>query len=348
MTLRGPAHPDTFRIKVGRNRERHYYDPLPADDLKPACIDVWPSVSRIKKAATQDWSNVSIRRCADWAASPEGQDFFARKPDGETVRTQFFGANRAGLSKALDRGNSIHEYMDAKATGGYIKVVPDAEPYIPAVNAFIDDCKPEWVLSEVVLINRTIGYGGTADAVTVALDLPNVGNVLIDWKTRTSADQHAAYDEDCWQVAAYAHAEYMIIDDGGQARRAPLPKLDGGLIVSLAPESYKLYPVDLDTSWDTFLALTSFWMSKTDRTYAGNPIHVPRATFEPLKPVDIESLRNRVLWIRDNSPEGIELLGQRWPAGVPTFKQGGPTDVWQATILAKVIDSVERDAAVSF
>ena len=50
MTLRGPAHPDTYRVQVGRYGDRYYHDPLPADGTWDATDDQWPSVSIVKNA----------------------------------------------------------------------------------------------------------------------------------------------------------------------------------------------------------------------------------------------------------------------------------------------------------
>jgi hypothetical protein len=271
MKLHGPAHPDTFRVKVGRYGDRHYYDPLPACDIAPACEDVWPSVTTIKRAAGKDWSWTSLERAADYLARR------AKELDGlnaAEIHTRLLEVNKAGLNRAGNRGSSIHQLIEARAAGKTLladEMVAEAKAYIPAVDAFLDDCQPEWLLSEVVIMNRAVGYGGTGDAGIVI----DGQRYFVDWKTRRSADKHNAYDEECWQVAAYMRGEYMIVDRDGQATRERVPEFDGGLIVSLAPEGYRLYPIYVDQAWETFQELAAFARGK-GRTFRGKPMSVPK------------------------------------------------------------------------
>jgi hypothetical protein len=63
----------------------------------------------------------------------------------------------------------------------------------------------------------------------------------------------------------------MIVDVDGVAVRRPLPQFDGALVVSLAPEGYRLYPVDLEEARAGFEALAAFWKVK-QRSPIGKPI----------------------------------------------------------------------------
>jgi hypothetical protein len=228
-------------------------------------------VTTIKKAAGKDWSWTSLERAAGYLTTKRDE------LDGlntAEIHARLLEVNKAGLTRAGNRGSSIHALIEARAAGKTLlaeEMTPEAADYIPAVDAFLDECQPEWLLSEVVIVNRTVGYGGTGDAGIVI----DGRRYFVDWKTRRSADKHNAYDEECWQVAAYMMGEYMIVDRDGHAVRERVPAFDGGLIVSLAPEGYRLYPIDVEKSWESFQDLAAF-AARKGRTFHGKPLSVPR------------------------------------------------------------------------
>ena len=265
-TLKGPADPDEFRVKVGRYGARHYHDPLPADGTWEATDAIWPSVSTVKKAAGKDWSNVSLERAAKYLADKRHE--LDGMNAGE-ILGRLKEVNRAGLSRAGERGTEIHRIAEAVADGQELMTatIPDAAPYVPALRAFMEDHQPEWLLSEVVAINRSVGYGGTLDAV-VQLGRQRF---IIDWKTRSK--EHGAYAEEGWQLAAYARCDYIIFTENGRAVRRPFPDVDGALIVSITTDGYRLFPVDTAKAWDGFKALRSFWsFAQADAKPIGKPI----------------------------------------------------------------------------
>jgi hypothetical protein len=341
--LRGPADPDQFRVRIGSYR--HYFDNLPACDLAPATDATWPAVSSVKNAAGKDWSYVTMGRiAAKLAAEP---DAFKGKPE-KAIYNDLVALNKSELDRAQGRGTDVHQLLEAKAFGGDVMLTVDAEPYRAAVEQFLADCQPDIFLSEVVVINRTLGYGGTGDAWAI-INHPDLGRILLDWKTRSGADKHAAYDEECWQVGgAYFHGEYMIVEENGQAVRRPLPELDGAGIVSIAPEGYKIIPIKIPESWTTFQALYGFWKSKAGVSFSGNPIYIRRATPAAADSEQVAKLRKAVEWIKAQSPAGLAMLAANWPDGVPTFTAGGPTTIDHCTSLALVVEKVNREANVPF
>jgi hypothetical protein len=235
--LHGPAHPDAFRVKVGRFGDRWYHDPLPACANWPATDEQWPSVTTIKKAKSKDWSHVSLGRAAAYLATRADE---LKGLNVDEIHARLLEVNKSGLNRAADRGSSIHHVIEAAAAGQEIMgaLVPDAEPYLPAVRAMLDELRPDFLFSEVVSINRTVGYGGTFDAVI------RIGDAayLVDWKTRKPG-KHGAYAEEGAQLAAYACADYWIVQQGDQAVRIPPAPLDGLLVVSITPEGHRCYPV---------------------------------------------------------------------------------------------------------
>ena len=74
-------------------------------------------------------------------------------------------------------------------------------------------------------------------------------------------------------MGGYGRAQYIIIDDDDPdnphgAKRAPIPELDGGLIISIKSDSYEVYPVDLDRAFDHFTALHAWWVARRDERKA--------------------------------------------------------------------------------
>lgn len=342
MTLRGPAAPDEFRVQVGRYGDRWYHDPLPADDTWPLCSDTWPSVTTIKKASDRDWSWVSLERAASYLADRRGE---LDGMNAAEIHARLLEVNKAGLGRAASRGSDIHRIVEDLAAGQQMMtaLVPEAEPYIPAVQAFINEMRPEWLLSEVVAISRTHGYAGTLDGV-IAIG----GNAyLVDYKTR-KAGKHGAHLEEGWQLAAYARADYIIVNDGGMAVRKPMPHLDGALIISIEPGGYRTYPVDLDEAWEGFRTLRRLWADK-QRSVIGKPVRLePLPTPQPAATDRRQRTVKRIERLRDEHPELLKTLAARWPSGVPTIKQSDAHTDEQLDAIDGVLTRIEADGGVPF
>lgn len=359
--LHGPAHPDEFRVKVGRWGERWYHDPLPACDLAAACEDAWPSVTTIKKASDRDWTWVSLERAATYLEQRRGE---LDGLNAAEIHARLLEINKAGLTRAANRGTSIHHVMEALAAGGQLPdLSAEAKPYLPACQRFLDEARPEWLLSEVVSISRTHGYGGTFDAV-IGID---GGTFLVDWKTR-KAGKHGAYDEEAWQLAAYANADYIIVDHDGQAVRQKMPHLDGAYIISLAPEGYRPYPVNLEEAWESYLTLRSFWDRKrcdhvgkpvrfaTTPTKIGDvlPAAVADIAAAEIAPADLlpsPQLRQWILdrlAVLDGYPAAKREMRERWPGFIPKFSTGHTHTGIELRTLANVLNEIEREFSVPF
>ncbi len=270
MTLRGPAHPDEFRVQVGRFRQRWYVDPLPEDDIAGATTDKWPSVTTVGNAWPKFLQNWAARMAAEFAAD----NLATLEPLDRQARIDLISkAPDRHRDKAASRGSSIHDLLEQLAGGQepMIELTPDAEPYLPAMRALLADCQPEYVLSEVVAISRELGVGGTLDAVW---RIPQLGDGLwlVDFKTRA---EHRVYPENAVQLGFYGSADYVIVERDGQAARAVLPELEGALVITITPDGYRLHPVDLEPARAGAGVLREFWeVQRCD--FVGQPLHIPR------------------------------------------------------------------------
>jgi hypothetical protein len=184
------------------------------------------------------------------------------KPEARLKRLK--GLDELAGEQARNRGGDVHRMAEARLYGVELQLPDDAPgaAYQPIVAKMMAELAPEMVAAEFVAINRTLnlsGYGGTGDAV-LKID---GGLWIVDWKSRGEDSDHAAYGGEGAQVAAYHGAEYWIVDDGqGGAKRIRPLELAGGLIVSIKPDSYEVFPVDLAKAFDHWAATHAWWIAQ--------------------------------------------------------------------------------------
>lgn len=370
VMLRGPA-PERFRTSY--YGARWYIDPLPADDTWPATQDKWPAVSTIKKAWTKPFrkklpTGDTVPLDAYWAAEFTVDNLpaiNALAADKAAAMALICGAGARTLNRAADRGTGVHTVLEDLAAGKEPDpIFTDAavQPYIPACRQFINDWQPRWLAAEFVVINRTLGFGGTGDAI-IAVDIPGHGTYigLTDWKSR--GGQHGCYEEEVAQIGGYSLADYIVVNGPDQQPvRTALPDLDGGFVVSINPDGYELYPVGLEEARSAFRAMHTSWREhregqKIARKARGNPLMpavtspavrvTERPTADTTTPPCVVSAE-RAAWLANRILNlGKDKVAPHWPAGVPTLKQGGLTDTHVDEIV-KVLDRLEADHGVPF
>lgn len=267
VQLVGPADPDHYRVQVGRFGDRFYCDPLDGDGVWAPTDRTFPSVTVVKKASGEDWSNAARKRIAGRLQDPnERRRIDGLAPDDLLSTLQMWDQN--GLDRAGKRGEDTHAYIAARLDGvtrPFMHPDSQAQDFIPAVESFLNAYRPTLVAraKEVVGINRSlngIGYGGTFDAI---IDIDGK-QWLVDWKTR--AEKHVIYALEGPQAGAYFGFDYMIVEHGGKAVREELPRLDGGLIVSLIPTGFKVFEIDLPEAFEHFTALHAWWIARRSET----------------------------------------------------------------------------------
>lgn len=375
--------PDDFRIEY--RKQRWYVDPLPADDRWEFTTESWPAVSTVKKAWDKPYRKQITNEHGDtetvpWAAWACATHVVANRhhltnADEDALFLSVARAAERTLTKAADRGTELHRIVELLAGGqAPMLLEPDAEPYLPAVHAFLDECQPTYVATEQVVIAREHperpGWGGTFDAILV---LDGV-RYLTDYKSRSS-DKHAAYAEEAVACAAYARADYCIAEVDGAAVREDIPPVDAGLIVTFTADGrYELHPIDLDHAWLGWEAMLRGWtMKKTGQSFARKAIGKPidKAKLSTVEPTPVAGVpgaapveqgagdahapapADRVEWLRQRAAlilaheKAKDTLLRRWPEGVPTFKQGGHT-ADHAALIEAVLDGVEADHELPF
>jgi hypothetical protein len=171
------------------------------------------------------------------------------------------------------RGTGVHRLVEAHALG---RPAPDhtveEAAYLPGYIAFVDRFRPRFRHVEVAVVNLTHGDAGRADILVTFGDQPAEPLTVCDWKTW----QTRAYPEVVLQLAALAHAEYLIREkEDGTRTLVPMPPVDRGIAVRLHPDledGYAVFKVDIgDDTFAAFLGLLAAlpFARSGDRTLTG-------------------------------------------------------------------------------
>jgi hypothetical protein len=330
--LRGPAHPEEFRVNVGR--ARWYHDPLPAVPEFDVDTSPVPAVTTVKSAGPSGGLPYWYAEQAAIAAVDDRQAW--AELERQAAIDHIKGAPNRVRDRAADRGSSLHDVIEARLLGQQIRdhmLGGDSVPYIPAIDKFLEEWQPELVQSEVVVFGATEhgGYGGTKDA---RLRLSGVGVADVDWKTRsaTARNPHTVYETEAAQLGAYAGASYVIAqDDDGNAVRIANERPDVCLLFTCTPDgNYRLHPVDVAKAWTAWDRLYGWWAATRDLG-VGRPLHVsagpPRKPRPAPAPEAVETAwddagadpqRALAARIRGLDDAEREWLRERWPDACPT------------------------------
>lgn len=252
---------------------RWYCDPLPTCDVADATDDKWPAVTTLKGAWRQEFRkrhgeevfNLDALRVALFA--DDNWQRLSDHPDRVAVMARSAAAD---LNAAADRGTAVHSMIEEFTTGqGVLWAGETAQEYADTCRRLVAEMQMTILLSEVVVIRRATddccGWGGTVDAIVSIGDK----NYVIDWKSRGADSSHSAYEGESTQCGAYALGDYAIVSTPDGDKRVPLPELHGGLIVSIKPDDYAVFPIDLQHARTAALDLAACWDTKRHGTAAG-------------------------------------------------------------------------------
>ncbi|MEU8334859.1 hypothetical protein [Micromonospora tulbaghiae] len=182
-------------------------------------------------------------------------------------------------ARRADEGTRIHDVAEWWALHGEIKPYDDdIAPYIASFEAWVAEyglTPDDFLVSEVIVVNRTAGYAGTCDGIVIfhadrsdaaAKLVARVTGIpwkqckkrgltvtlVIDFKTR-EGDEPKFYAPQALQVTGYRHAETLRIK--GTDVEVPMIPTDGGLLVQIRPDGVtpRLVMTDDDTFQRGFL-----------------------------------------------------------------------------------------------
>ena len=153
------------------------------------------------------------------------------------------------------------------------KPTPDPDPSIAghaaSFRAFLDEWMPEFEMTEATVYSRSESYAGTLDAIAV---IPGLGRVLLDYKTSGSG----VYPEAALQLAMYRHAEFVGLPDGSEA---PMPQVDGCVVVWVRADGYDVIPVIADEQVfrsALYVREVMRWAEETSKGVIGQPMPLPK------------------------------------------------------------------------
>lgn len=180
------------------------------------------------------------------------------------------GSPNRDRDRKSDLGSAVHKEVEDIILGKPRKAEWDGElaAFKPHWDKFVADFTPEFLASEATIWNRTEMYAGTLDWIA------KIGNKVVLGDVKTGK---GIYAEVALQLCAYAHGEFVLLDDGTEE---PLPDIDGAVALHLRPDGYEVIPVHLsDAVWDAFRYVREVfrWTDEISKGVLGNPIHGPDA-----------------------------------------------------------------------
>lgn len=356
-----PSPADPARFRTDYRRQRWYVDPLPACEVAEASGDKWPALSTIKRAwnstfrktwaedgNTYDLDPLRVALYAD-----ENWSTLAALPRAERVPLLTRSA-KADLDEAAKRGTAVHAALDLLLGGDEKGAAEVCHPdYWSTVRRMVTDLGLDLVHAERVAICRTHGWGGTFDGIATIDDKA----YLIDWKTRGADSKHGAYEAEAAQLGGYSLADYMVVEgDNGEAQRVKLPALAGGLVISIKPDSWEAYPVDLTAGAEACRELKSAWATIANGKSYGRKAIGKGWTIAPpadgvIEPPPQPVPADRSEWITQRietlvmSSAAKAMLAESWPAGLA---KRGPWDDDQIATIVAVLEPIETAVEAPF
>ena len=180
------------------------------------------------------------------------------------------GAPYRERDRKANVGSALHALAEAHVLG---RPTPDPDPSIAghaaSFRAFLDEWRPTFEMTEATVYSRSESYAGTLDAIAV---IPGLGRVLLDYKTSGSG----VYPEAALQLAMYRHAEFVGLPDGSEA---PMPQVDGCVVVWVRADGYDVIPVIADEQVfrsALYVREVMRWAEETSKGVIGQPMPLPK------------------------------------------------------------------------
>lgn len=174
-----------------------------------------------------------------WAAK-QVAEYVADNPGG-IAELRYLGRNAmvAALKEipwqhrddAGKRGNVLHDYAEALLRGQEIEVEDAHVGTMESALAFMADWEIEPLMIEAPIASREHSYAGTLDLIAKYRDPRDgsTGVAIFDWKSGK-----ALYPECALQMAAYAYAEFAVVD----GKEASIPACDAAFGVQIREDGY--------------------------------------------------------------------------------------------------------------
>lgn len=227
---------------IPTKKGRYYTDPK---DPKARYVSVTNVIGTLDKPALVGWAARSV---AEAAVDNLVQVVKMARTDKAAAVSWLKGQPYAARDTAAALGSRVHDLAERHQLGQDLgEIEPEAQAMVDQYLAFLDDHAPVFEATEATVVNRTLGYAGTLDAL---VRIPALGDGLyvLDYKTGKTGP----YPEWGMQLWAYANAEALWLPDDTEVA---MPEVVGGAVLRIRPEGYGLFPYNLDGLDVPFLAL---------------------------------------------------------------------------------------------
>lgn len=182
---------------------------------------------------------------------------------------------------AADRGTRFHHVAEVYAvTGEIIPHAPDIAPHIRNFLTFVEIHKVTFHASEVTVLNRADGWGGTLDTVLSCGWMPKKHVDLIgvplygDYKT-----SNGIYEQSGLQLAGYRNAESVLLPDGSEDTM-PDAHTDIALSIQIKATGWWVRPCPTTPpAYEKFVRALQLWrdINEPDLDLVGRAMYKPRA-----------------------------------------------------------------------
>lgn len=213
-----------------------------------------------------------------------------RAPKGQRTATKLGSAVHAACELYVVEGKRPTMGTSLGAEFGVMD--KEVEPYIDSFELFLEVLQPEFTAAEVTVYNTEFGFAGTADGFATVQGTP----IILDYKSAkesfdTKGRRKKPRNPVALQLGAYSHAEfaavwqarryesyssrYYLLNDMERVQAAPLPAVEGGIVVHLSPLHCDVYPVRIDQEvFDSFCFAmeAARWEYDISKTVLGAPI----------------------------------------------------------------------------
>jgi hypothetical protein len=174
------------------------------------------------------------------------------------------GAPWRSSGQAADTGTQLHAIAETINRGEDPgRIHPDLQASVGHYKQFLDDWQPEFLEIEATGWGPDEdGWAGTMDAVL------KIGDQCLVWDLKTGK---GVYEEVALQLTAYANARCLMEPDGTER---PMPEVEGGLVLHLRPEGYRLIPIRIGPDiYEVFqsLLVVARWDSEMKKGVIGTP-----------------------------------------------------------------------------
>jgi hypothetical protein len=246
---------------------------------KPA-IAGWQAKT-IAEYAVANWRQIgAMLTTVKMRAVPDAGYHIATDPDAVKAAVDWLkGAPWRESERKMNLGSAVHAEAEAVQLG-----TPRPEPpltvrrFVESFDHFLEDFTPEIEMTEATVYNLTESYAGTLDTIMTFRWNGLRVRLLGDFKTGKDI-----YPDVALQLAAYEHAEFVLLDDGTSV---PMIPVDGTFALHLreydpafpADRGYSVIPVATgQAAWDAFRFVREVmrWMEDTSKGVLSQPITNP-------------------------------------------------------------------------